>query len=444
MSKPLRRAPSDRPPAPGPTGANAPYHPAIDAYATRLIARIQRNHQDVDAVIALQTHYEAHRDFPSLANLLEGWGHTLRDDRKAADAYAQAADAVVAGVGDEPRAQSLYLQALERYPEHATALDRLEALLRIQRDDKGIEAALAYVAAELDRRNADPKLRAGMHHRLGRHYEQRMLQPGRAIAEYRAALELDAVFMPAIDAALEIYSASGKTSAVADMYELKIAASSDLVDRHTVLMSLAKHRRERLGDLDGAVLAVRRALKAAPADTSTLELLANLLCERAQQSQGESADTDRLRAAELFFQVARGVRRSHARPRLLSCLALQPDHLRAKRMLAEFDAYGAQPDAEPELGHISQAEVEAFPTGRYAPPDDLQSDAHTRRTLEILTGPTGAASAEDEDFEAWLDDEDVEMIDEGIHPSSMAPVTDRPPPPDANEVGPYDSGRFPV
>jgi tetratricopeptide (TPR) repeat protein len=184
-----------------------------------------------------------------------------------------------------------------------------------------------------------------------------------------------------------------------------------MAERHALLMALAKYRRERLGDMDGAVLAVRRALKALPSEPSTLELLANLLRERSEESPGESADADRARAAELFYQVARSVRRSHARPRLQACLELQPDHVRALRMLAELNAYGAQPDAEPELGHASQAEIEALPTGRYP-----------------VAGPPQSSEA-DEEFEAWLDDEDITLIDEGIRPSGMKPITDRPPPP---------------
>jgi hypothetical protein len=239
--------------------------------------------------------------------------------------------------------------------------------------------------------------------------------------------------MPAIEAALEIYMASGKTSAVADMYELKIAASSDMSERHSLLMELAKFRRERLGDLDGAVMAVRRALKALPTETSTLELLANLLRERSLALEGEAADADRYRAAELFYQVARLVRRSFARPRLHACLQLAPDHARAHGMLAELDGYGAQPDGEPELGEVSQAELEAMPTGRYAPAQDPESAEFTRRTVEVEINPAEPEMLDvsDEELAAWLDDDEVTMIDSRVDPRRMEKVSDRPPPPSA-------------
>ena len=99
-----------------------------DAYACRLIARIQRDQFDTEAVLALAAHYELHGDLPSLANLMEGWAQTLREPRAAAGAYIAAADAALAATSDRPRARRLYQCALERSPQHALARARLEAL----------------------------------------------------------------------------------------------------------------------------------------------------------------------------------------------------------------------------------------------------------------------------------------------------------------------------
>jgi hypothetical protein len=99
-----------------------------DAYACRLIARIQRDQFDTEAVLALAAHYESQRDLPSLANLMEGWAQTLREPGTAAGAYIAAADAALAATSDRARARRLYQRALERSPQHALARTRLEAL----------------------------------------------------------------------------------------------------------------------------------------------------------------------------------------------------------------------------------------------------------------------------------------------------------------------------
>ncbi len=385
------------------------YEPAIDARARALIARIQRDHRDVEAVRALAQHYERHGDSPSLANLMEGWAQTLRDDHEAADAYTRAARAAQAGpLADAARAQSLYRRALVRCPAHAQSLAELEALLQESGDYTELERCLSQLVQELARRNAPAAPRAELCYRLGQLYERRLGRPGRAIAQYRAALELVPDLLPAISAARELYLRSDKAEAAADMYELQIAGSPGARERHELLVRLAAHRRTRLADLDGAVLALRRALRALPSELSTIAALAALVRERAERGGPDTA-ADRARAAELYFQLARGLPRGQARGQLTSCLALQPSHARAQRMLSELDAYGARPhDLSPQLAEVSQAELDARATVRQRP---VEQDF-----------------APDTEVAAWLEDEDLLPLDDEIGTHRMVPITDRPPP----------------
>lgn len=399
------------------THVDPDYKPAINGHAQRLIERIKRNHLDAEAVFELAAHYETHRDFPSLANLMQGWAPTLRDDRKAADAYIKAGDAALQGTADIDRARELYECALERYPEHDVALSRLEELLRGCNDDAGLERCFSHVTTDLARRNAHPKLRAGVHLRFGQHYESRMQMPGRAVAQYKQALQLDPTLIPAIAAARGIYLASNKAAAVADMYEMEIAATPELKDRHTLLVALANHQSAVLGDVDNAVLALRRALKAVPSEPQALELLAGLLHKRGEQGSGEEAEADLSRAAELYYQVARSVPRKQAQPRLVSCLQLQPEHSRALRMLAELNAYGAGNAGVllPAAADIAQAEIDVRATGRHSP----------AQLEQIAVERDDAAALE---MAAWLDDDAIVMIDQDVGPEDMVPVTERPPP----------------
>jgi tetratricopeptide (TPR) repeat protein len=361
------------------------YQPALDAYARKLIARIKRDHLDTDAVLALQAHYEAHSDHPSLANLMEGWAQTLRDDRKASEAFVQAAEAVLAGLQDRARAQALYMRALARFPEQPLALAKLETLLAESGDYTELERCLTFVARDLERRNADPNLRADVHYRLGQLYEWRLLLLGRAIAHYKSALDLDPAFVPAIAAARGIYLRSAKAQAAADMYELQIVATTETWQRHGLLLALAKHRREVMSDIDGAVRALRRALKEVPADPSATELLADALRERAERGQGPAAHTDRVRSAELYYQLASEAAPAEAPKFLTLCLALHSGHERALRLQAEINT-----------------DI----------PQTHSADRHM-----------------DNDLAAWLDDKEVTLLAESVTTGNMVPITDRPPPP---------------
>ncbi len=425
----------------------APYEPAIDAYAQGLIDRLQANARDEEALQLLSAHYESHRDYPSLANLLEGWAGTLRDDRRAAAAFVAAGDAVLDGRLDKNRARVFYETAIDRHPESDDALNRLESLLRRLSDDTGHERVLSRMARALERRGAEPMRRADVHYRLGQLYEHRLRLPGKAINEYRTALNLDPQLVPAITAARAIYDAAGKHGAVADMYELEIATITDAEARHDLLIALATHQRDFLEELDAAVRAVRRALKAQPSRTGTLELLADLLASRAQRfdsehppaAEGEGVDSpdpaeraaaDRWRAAELYFQLARRVPRGEAAPHLETCLALCSEHDKARRMLEELQGYRSTspgelgvPLEQPVDAYLSQVEVDDRNTGRFAPAGEEEV------TQPRAARPAGAALEDSGDVTDWLDDDAVELIDEAVSPDAMVPVTERPPPP---------------
>lgn len=387
------------------------YRPALDEYARTLIARIQNNHRDEEAVHALADHYARHGDYPSLANLMEGWAEMIVRDHAAADAYLEAADAVLAGLSDRERARRLYEKALARDPNHAVALERLEGLLRELGDYAGLERTLSQLASALIGEQVDADRRAHVHFRLGQLYENHLALPGKAIAQYRQALTLDRTLVPAIVAAREIYGRARKQAAVAHMYELEIAALEGARDKCLRLVELAQLRTDKLDDLDGAVVALRRALKVSPGDVQALDQLARVLSLRGTRATDESAQQDRWRAAELNYQIARSVPRGHAKRYLRACLEVHPGHARAVRMLEELTGYStlSPEDFEPAEAQASQAELDARITGRFLAIDD------------------GPARADNESSLQWLNDELREEPAPG--PERMAPVTDRPPPP---------------
>jgi len=397
------------------------YRPLVDQRVLRLTARIQSNPQDGNAVRELKEHYAAHGDLPSLANLLQGWANAVTQDRAAADAYVEAGDVVLAGLADSARAESLYTRALKRDPQHAPALAKLERLLRDRGDDIGLARCLHQLATALaSRATARPRVRADIHFRLARHYQQRLRDLDAAIVQYRLAIEADATFSAAITAAYALYLAQDDAAGAAQMLELQIAAASDATERHGLLLTLARHCREACKDLDATVHALQRAVELVRADAPTLEWLADLLRERAER---DCSHADWAAAADCWYQAARCVLRSEAPARLVACLAMRPDHWRARRMRAELEAYGAQPDAAPLHAQRSQAEIDAEPTGLFALPAaaPVQPPPAAAARPEPTTSPSlkvvppkvvVARAAQSDDGSDWLDEADFTLLDE--------------------------------
>jgi hypothetical protein len=213
------------------------------------------------------------------------------------------------------------------------------------------------------------------------------------------------------------------------MYELEIAATDSQERKLVLLRALAEHRHELQSDFDGAVLALRRLLKLAPDDVGALERLAEMLCARSDGFVGESAQADRARAAELYFQLARYTPRAHAASPLARCLKLQPDHARALALRAELEAFGARSAAELADGDVSQAELDQRATARYTPAtaQRISASGSGTRTVKAAPAPSHPTDAQAEDLDAWLNDDEVELIEDEVGPQNMVSLSERPP-----------------
>jgi tetratricopeptide (TPR) repeat protein len=256
----------------------------MDPTAEQLIARLRRNPDDFEAFAALRAHYHHQADYASLANLLEGWAARSTDPISAADAYLEAADLCRDRLSDRGRAMSLYERALERHPMHMNASVRLQEIFEQMGDNRRLLEILERRAEALEDAKADPQHIAQTHQLMGEIWEQKMKRVDRAVGHYRRAFELDSSLVAAIYAAREIYRTAGNLKATASLYELEINAETDQDRKVALLRELAHMRGEQLGDLEGAVAALKRAQSQLPTDLSVMHDLATVLLSRADSS----------------------------------------------------------------------------------------------------------------------------------------------------------------
>jgi Tetratricopeptide repeat len=396
----------------------------LDRIARALIARIQKNQDDLDAIEELAAHYAEAGDQASLVNLLEGWGDTLRDATTSADAYVRAADASLLGLFDRERARALYERALSRDAAHEAALDRV---LRLLEDDYNLERqkqVLKFVAFRLGEQASDATYHASVYYRLGHLYEAHFNEPGKAAASYRSAIERNPRLLPAIIGARRLYQSVGNGKAVAALYEFEIEATPHIDDKRALLVALAEVRRRDLTDLDGAIAVLRRALQSAPGDIEALRMLGEVLVERSQQADltdKAAAQVDRKRAAEVFFQLGSALPERDAHAYLQRALALCPEHEKAAKRL--YDLGARDRDDKTQLVDLADLQ-EADPTGPIelasAADGVMAAEGPVRNSAEVWlseTAPRAAALSTGE----LLPIEVPEALDE--RPSSLPPRT---------------------
>jgi tetratricopeptide (TPR) repeat protein len=375
--------------APSEAGARASQpDSAVDRQARALIARIRKNWNDVEAIRGLADHYSKAGDYPSLANLMEGWGDALEEPKRAADAYVEAADALLLAGRPGDEARLLFERALSRDASHVQALDRVSRVLEDAKNYDRLKQVLKYVAHQLQQQPASQQLLASVHYRLGQVYENHFDEPRKAATLYRQAIEENPRLVTAIVAARRLYDAQGNHKTVSVLYEFEVEATSNVDDKHALLLTLARHKREHCDDLDGAVLAFRRAAKLVPNSVRALFGLAETLLARSERSEPLASAADQQRAAEVFFHLAQRVAPSDATPYLQRALLVAPGHEKARAMLENLRK-----------------------------PATAESVLATPRNADRATGEAGAA-------EAWLRDGDLKVEVDELSSAELLPIDD--------------------
>jgi tetratricopeptide (TPR) repeat protein len=324
----------------------------VDPIAEQLVARLQGDPHDSAAYEALKAHYRHSGDMASLGNLLEGWAAAHSQDAQAAsDAYAEAADAVLQSTADLGRAKRLYRHAVQLDVRHTEAAARLQALLEDGAEYQELAEFLdAYVRALEAAGGGEAQLPA-LYQRLGQIWEQEFERSDVAVAYYERAAELSGT------KAAPSAQTHADPHAFAAECEREAEAELDPERKSALLSRLADVRASLLGDLGGAIQALRQALALTPGDVATMHQLATCLLTRAASAAPEAARTDQRRVAELFYQIAQAVDPQEAIPYLESALAAMPDHDGALAQLERLAPAQGRADLLPQywVGYVASA-----------------------------------------------------------------------------------------
>lgn len=266
--------------------------------------RLEDDPADEEAFAGLESIYFDGGYQAELGDLYEYRATYGVEGAAAAELFLRAAGIWLDQIGDIDRGMTALSQVLERDPTERAAVERLDALYRDRGDmaalmqmlETQIEALEAY-----DSGAATSALRAHYYQQLGEIWAQTYDRQDQAVLYFRRAFELDSSNVMALYCAREIYQQLGNYETAAKLLDLEARAETDGERRVALYRELAHTRAERLGDLEGAVVALKRALAYDPSNADVMGELALQLLRRAPMGGG---DADRTRAADLLYQVA--------------------------------------------------------------------------------------------------------------------------------------------
>jgi hypothetical protein len=296
----------------------------VDPIARQLVTRLRQDPRDEAAYESLKAHYFEQGDLASLANLLEGWAGRNEDaPEPSSQAYVEAARAVLQSGGDALRARALYERALALHVLHPDAAHELLSILEQSGDAQALFEMLDRYAQRLEHVHAAPALTASVYARLGQVCEESYARPDLAAQYYERAQLFGA---QAGGAPAPAQRSTPRDDAALAAYDHELKNTHDPERRVEIMSALARTHAEQYGDVQSAILVLRRALGEAPGDVQVLHQLATYLLTRAESAAPDEAHADRSRAAELLYQIAQGVDEQQSVTYLESSLDVMPSH----------------------------------------------------------------------------------------------------------------------
>ncbi|MEJ7603826.1 MAG: hypothetical protein WKG01_38425 [Kofleriaceae bacterium] len=261
------------------------------------------------------------------------------------DAAARALLHAVAGALHEQddAADRAYREALAAQPEFFPALEGRRRLAERAGDWK----SAAAICAEAARVACHPANKLELLEAAAAIVVERLADPERAIALYRDVLVVAPGRAVTIDRALELFVARGDWNDAATLIAEQ-APHLDPGPRATLLARRAQILAERLGDGDGAIADLERALAILPAHPQLLANLAEL-----HESLRHWAD-----AARAYEELARNGDPDQRRAALLGQARIWttevPDYARAQRLLEEASALAPDRTIKLRLAEVAR------------------------------------------------------------------------------------------
>lgn len=329
-----------------------------------LVQRLVQNPHDQDAI--LHAHSAGQQDPRAYAMLLEKVGTATADPALASHWLTEAANVWILSLNDAHRAARALMIAIDRDPAQPTPAERLAELYREKGDTKALAALLerrAKALSPLSQR--DPALRAqvaGIHEELGRLWADPPLSNlGKAIENYRRALDYDPSSQYAIYSIREAHKAAGQIAEAIPYYAMEQQLIDD-PERKVSLYADEAEARKAIGDFPGALQSLENARQVDDADPALKQQLGTMILERVREG-GSVDESWKALGAQLFVDLAEQYSGEHGYAYSTCALEILPGHDRAVQ-LAIY--YGDQVGRSAEVAPYAASYLKANPNGALA------------------------------------------------------------------------------
>lgn len=239
---------------------------------------------NLPALKGLERLYRAAEDWPLLIEVFERHLKAIDDLEQMAALYYEIGSIYETQLGDTNRAITYYQRVLDSDPFYQPALSSLGKLY---------EAAGNWAKCiEMMQREAkvvnDPDQLVEVYFRIGKLYEERLVQIDRAKDSYRQALEFQPNYLPAIRSLKVIHFLQRDWEGVIKLAMQEERVTEEPQGKANIFCEVGKLYRERLADAEQASQYYYRALEVAPGHLPAAKPLAEIYIEQKLWEHAES------------------------------------------------------------------------------------------------------------------------------------------------------------
>lgn len=245
---------------------------------------LEQDRWNLAALKGLERLYRLAEDWTQLIDVLERHLKAIDDLEQMAALYYEIGSIYEQYLGDTNRAVTYYQRVLDSDPFYQPALSSLGRLY---------EAAGNWAKCiEMMQREArvvnDPNQLVEVYFRIGKLYEERLVQIDRAKESYRQALDFQPAYLPAIRSLKVIHFLQRDWENVIKLAMQEERFTEDTQSKANIFCEIGKLYRERLADAEQASQFYYRALEVFPGHLPAAKPLAEIYIEQKLWQHAES------------------------------------------------------------------------------------------------------------------------------------------------------------
>lgn len=239
---------------------------------------------NLSAIKGLEKLYRVSEDWEKLIEVYEQHIRAVDDLEQMAELYFEIGSIYENHQGETERAVTYYQRVLDADPTFQGALS---ALGRLYEAAGNWPKCIEMMEREAQVAN-EPELLVEVYFRIGKLYEERLVQIDRAKDSYRRALEISPSYLPAIRSLKVIHFLQRDWDGVIRLASQQERFTEDLEEKASIACEIGKLYRDRLSNLEQAAAYYQKALEIAPSHLDAAHPLAELYIDQKEWVRAEA------------------------------------------------------------------------------------------------------------------------------------------------------------